>query len=724
MNDVELYGNLVRDFIKKMTSPEIGQFRLEVSTFRIILERARVQKPKLIKFTITDNGKVVNDMEDDLESLKAIEVLLQRSVEFISSLMGEELARDMIMKTMGSTVQEMCESLRGRQQLIQHIPEPLDLLVEEALSSVEITNDHEEVLGLFEDVFQAYLKELSNHTDLSAFKLKLSILREKHELLKHVSVTKNNTLDIDRDVWAAANDEQVKGSLVAAFNSMVGLSTFLVGKEEAIKKASRIFNYYFEGRSEVLRRYNMQDVILEGALHQKITTGFSPLDRKMGGGINKGSSILFISPSGIERDIFISNILTSGLNDGFSLLMVLSKEPPRSIRMLLRSQGLDANRFEEEGNLRIVDWFSWRGERIIGVEKEGYALKSSKILSNLGIAINKGLRELTFSPNKVALVHMIGPATNIFEFTQVYNFMQRLRAKFKEEEMASIFFLESETLSRESLTRIMEVFDGVVEMSKSLEAGKISREISVLTMSGVDFDASPIQFVIKDNRLSPLESLEKEERVKLDRVLAQDPPESSTPSDIDEIEDLEEFDEEEFEILEDVGGDDEGAPPQVDAGSGLLKEKPSAHGNDDEEWTDVKIRKDPMLASKIAKVIGKDGERGEKIFRKKLVRRKKGTVPPGKTVQISPERSGKKGHKVKMPRTPKEEKGSLKPKKVRKLITIHDRESRVVPSTDLGKLSKPEDILMEAIATIDDLLEGPDDSMSGARRKGTVQNKK
>jgi len=100
LNDVELYGNLIREFVKKMTSPEIGQFRLEVSTFRIILERARVQKPKLIKFTITENGKIVNDMEDDLDSIVALETLLVRAVEFISSLIGEELARDIILKSL------------------------------------------------------------------------------------------------------------------------------------------------------------------------------------------------------------------------------------------------------------------------------------------------------------------------------------------------------------------------------------------------------------------------------------------------------------------------------------------------------------------------------------------------------------------------------------------------------------------------------------------------
>ncbi|MBN1540104.1 MAG: hypothetical protein JW939_08165, partial [Candidatus Thermoplasmatota archaeon] len=306
MNDVDLYGNLITEFIGKMTSPELGQFRMEVSTFRIILERARVRNTKLIKFAITENGKVVNDLDDEPESIIALGTFLRMSVEFISSLIGEELARDIILRNLKGSVKELCEPMRGRQLLMDHLPDPFNLLVEETLVSSGVKNDHEEILGLFEDVFQSYLKELSGLTDLSAFKLKLSILREKYRLLRHVSVTKNNTMDLDRDIWAAASDEEVRDSLVAAFNSMVGLSTFLLGKEEAVRKASRIYHYYFEGKEELIDRYDMEDLILEGALHKRISTGFPPLDDRMDGGITKGSSVLFISPSGIERDIFIS----------------------------------------------------------------------------------------------------------------------------------------------------------------------------------------------------------------------------------------------------------------------------------------------------------------------------------------------------------------------------------------------------------------------------------
>lgn len=503
MNDVEVYGKLIERFIVKMTSPKIGQFKLEISTFRIILERARADQPSLVKFTIMDSGKIVNNLKDDTSSITALSEFLQRSIDFISSLIGEELAIDIISSSMTDEIESLGPYLKGKKKLQEQIPEPFGSVISNAIEKGGKKSDHEEIIDLFTEVFQAYLKDLSVHTDLSAFKLKLSILREKHHLLKHVELIPGPELKIDSEEWSSGTVDEVSGALIAMFNSLVGLSTFLLGREEAFKKATRIFLYYFDGKDRILERYDILDNILDGSLHSKVTTGIEILDKKMGGGIPKGASILLISPSGIERDIFISNLMKRGLNSGSSALWVLSKEPPRSIKMLLRSNDLDPDDLEEKDRLRIVDWFSWRGERIIGVEREGKALRSSKILSNLGIAISKGLRELTYSSTKIGIVHMIGPAMNIFEFNQVYKFIDKLRAKFKDDEMSSIFLLETDTITKEIESKIMEVFDGTLEITKNMADGSFRREIQIKSLAGIDFDANPLPFIIKENMIIP-----------------------------------------------------------------------------------------------------------------------------------------------------------------------------------------------------------------------------
>lgn len=503
MKDVELYGHLIERFIEKMTSPEIGQFKLEVSTFRIILERSRSEDPSLVKFTLVENGKIINNLKDTPESVTSISIFLGKSLNFISSLIGEELARDIIISSMIQEINDTADQFRGRDELITSIPEPFRTMIKDNMDMSNGWTIHDEIIDLFMDVFQAYIKELSKHSDLTPLKVKLAILRERIKLIRSVEIDKNGDLNINREDWSSASVQEVGGALSAIFNSMVGLSTFISGKDQAMKKASEISRYYLEGKESLLRSYDLLDSILDGNLYKKVSTGLDILDRRMGGGIPKGSSVLLISPSGIERDILISGMLKKGLLTGSSALIVTSKEPPRSIRMMLKANDLEPISLEEEGKLRLIDWYSWRGERIIGVEKDGHSLKSSKILSNLGIAINKGLRELNGSTSKIGMIHMIAPAANLFEFNQVYNFIQRLRAKFMDSEMSSLFLLETDALSKEMELKIIEIFDGLIEISKTSHEGKFRRELQIRSLSGVDFDEEPIPFHVKDNCLIP-----------------------------------------------------------------------------------------------------------------------------------------------------------------------------------------------------------------------------
>ncbi|MGA1793441.1 MAG: hypothetical protein ACMUHM_05775, partial [Thermoplasmatota archaeon] len=104
-------------------------------------------------------------------------------------------------------------------------------------------------------------------------------------------------------------------------------------------------------------------------------------------------------------------------------------------------------------------------------------------------------------------------------------------------------------------------------------------------------------------------------------------------------------------------------------------------------------------------------------FRKKIVRKKKGTLPPEKVLHVTPDLKKKREVRVRKEEEKPDDAKNIKPKKVRKLINIENREVRTSPRVDLDKLSKPEDILMEAIATIDDILEDSEDMMTMTKKK-------
>lgn len=518
MKDIEVYGRLVEDFIVKMTSAEAGQFRLEVPTFKIILERARTQKPQLIKLSLTDDGLLVNNLDDSEESLEAVNLMVTKSINFISSLIGEELARDVIKRNMREEISEISRRIRKSDRLMRYVPEPFGEMVQEMGNEEKISGKHALILRKFDAIFSEFIDDLARRTDLSALKLKLSILREKNELLKNVVLNPENHLEFDLEAWNRADDCEVGEAVEDVLKSLVGLTTFMVGQSEARQKVKHLFREHFEDDEDLLERYDLDDFVSEEPKERKVSTGFDPLDDRIGGGFDKGSSLLLVSPSGIERDNFVLNMFQDGLDKGYSLLFVTSKEPPKSIRALMRSRNLDPEDMEEKGRMRIVDWFSWRGERIIGVEREGKTLKSSKILSNLGIAINKALREIDHSGSRLAMVHIIGPATNIFDFSQVYNFIQRLRAKFKENDVIGIFLLETEVLTKDETPRIREIFDGTIEIKKTMDQGKLNREISVLNMSGVDFDARSIPFRLENRRFVEIGGKRESKTPKIKRT--------------------------------------------------------------------------------------------------------------------------------------------------------------------------------------------------------------
>ena len=117
MRDVEAYGRIIEEFITRMTSPDMGQFKLEVPTFRIILKTSQKDRPILNKLEITDDGELRNIMDDTLESLEGMSHYFSKCMEFFGSLVGDELSKDIVMRTMEEPVSEIKLSIRNPERI-------------------------------------------------------------------------------------------------------------------------------------------------------------------------------------------------------------------------------------------------------------------------------------------------------------------------------------------------------------------------------------------------------------------------------------------------------------------------------------------------------------------------------------------------------------------------------------------------------------------------------
>jgi KaiC/GvpD/RAD55 family RecA-like ATPase len=176
-----------------------------------------------------------------------------------------------------------------------------------------------------------------------------------------------------------------------------------------------------------------------------VKSGILGFDLLVGGGIPENHVIMLQGPTSTENTIFTNQFIKKGLDNYEPVLVVLSKMSAEKFRENLKAIGINAKKFERKGYLKIVDWYSFKSGDIVGdVEEKGGIIYASKDLTNLGIAINRGIKALKDAPVKRAVIDVLSPALNFFEYKRIYNFVQSMVARFKSSNITTIFSMEFE----------------------------------------------------------------------------------------------------------------------------------------------------------------------------------------------------------------------------------------------------------------------------------------
>lgn len=234
----------------------------------------------------------------------------------------------------------------------------------------------------------------------------------------------------------------------------------------------------------------------------RIKSGITGFDLLIGGGIPAGHSVMLQSPIPLENSIFTYQFIKKGLENYEPVLVVLSKISPQKFREYLKVLGVDAKEYESNGYLKIVDWYSFKSGKIVGdVEDRDGVICASKDLTNIGIAINRGIKALADAPVKRAVLDVLSQALNFFEYKRVYNFAQGMVARLRDNNITSIFTVEIHAEEAKILPALHGIFDGVIDVKLLRERDKLIRKIGILSMSGIKFDPKYRDFWIEGNEM-------------------------------------------------------------------------------------------------------------------------------------------------------------------------------------------------------------------------------
>ena len=223
--------------------------------------------------------------------------------------------------------------------------------------------------------------------------------------------------------------------------------------------------------------------------NMRIYAGINGLNTLIENGIPKGYSVILQTPSGPERDLFVAGFIKEGIQSEDCVIVTLSMNSPDEFKIQLGNFGLTKEKMEEyesKGKLRILDWYSFKNERIQGIEELGSIIKCSKALTNVEIAINKILRGIEGKSTR-AIMDVLSPALKVFDFETVYKFAQTIRAKFKKEGVTALFIIDRDMHESRTLSSLHRVFDGVIDIERERIGNKLSSKLGILSMSGTFF---------------------------------------------------------------------------------------------------------------------------------------------------------------------------------------------------------------------------------------------
>jgi len=239
---------------------------------------------------------------------------------------------------------------------------------------------------------------------------------------------------------------------------------------------------------------------------RRVKTGTNGLDEMLHGGVPEGNCFILQGPPGNEKDLIANQYVKEGLLAGECVFVVLSTISPDEFRKQLKFIGLNPKKYETSGDLMIVDWYSYKHERVKSVEEgageEKAVIKASFDLTNVGIAITKTIELMGTKRPKRAVINLLSSALTSFGLKTVYNFAQATRAKCRQENITTIFVLDSEAQDMKVLSTFHQIFDGLIEVSRTRTGPTLRREICILSMSGTSIESEYKELNVELNAIS------------------------------------------------------------------------------------------------------------------------------------------------------------------------------------------------------------------------------
>jgi len=489
---IKLVEKIIHDNRDKLNSA-----RLRISVNKLSIRHPVLDNIKIHNDLTIHSGKPkYEDVPDKDETMVAVQAVLVAVYKLLKVLVGPADAKRRLREPTKEFISRNWKDMMVT-GLDRFLPQ-LSLLdeVKVNLESLGKKPREVQVAKIFERLFSNYLNDLTQTIAISTYQRKVATLSKDDPLLQKLDIKSDGTVNIGME---GENVEDVVRALAGVFDSFVDIISFAFGVEGALERAKHIVLPTLEIYGGMPDELGITSYILKGALSKTVRCNIKGLDKLFPGGLARGTSLLLLMPSGPERKLFMDHVVKADIQTGASLMVALSSDSVAAFRSRMKEMGVRTKGYEDRAMLKLIDWHSFRDERVVGVEEQENILKSSRDLTHLGIAFDMSLKKIANAPTKRGVVEVISPALKMFDSQKVYSFCEAVKDKLKDAEVTTIFIVEKELHDPRTLASLQQLFDGVLDVEK--EKGARDMQIALVSMRGSSVESKYYPLVLMKKRI-------------------------------------------------------------------------------------------------------------------------------------------------------------------------------------------------------------------------------
>ncbi len=198
------------------------------------------------------------------------------------------------------------------------------------------------------------------------------------------------------------------------------------------------------------------------------------------GGLPVGKNYLVWMPSALMPPDFVRPVLADAQKEGHAILLALSSVDTDSIGEWISETGLSRKGLIDRGLLQIVDWYSQKSAKVLGMEMDDGMIRTSRDLTHLGVGIDMALRKIGDQSPATCIMEIHSQAIRLFDFRSLYSFAQSVNAKLTEKGYTAFMLMERNAHDGSINAAMEELFDGIIDIRSS--GGNL--EIAIISIRG------------------------------------------------------------------------------------------------------------------------------------------------------------------------------------------------------------------------------------------------